>query len=169
MANVTGMRLVAHDNGTYEIVAKRAPDKVVTSPVGSPMRQVYKRKYNERHSAVYIPTKEVNVYERIQSYAAQCDKVALMARAKTDPSVLQQRQGFYGDFSSLGDIRDMHRAYATMKGDFEQLGEEVKNKLGGSFESFLSALASGEFSQKPADEGVKAEEKVEESEVVSNE
>ena len=169
MGNVTGMRLVANKDGSFELVSKRSPDLVVTSPVGSPMRQVYKRKYNERHSAVYIPTKEVNVYERIQSYAAQCDKVALLARAKTDPSVLQQRQGFYGDFSGISDIRDMYRSYNTLKGDFEQLGEEIKNQLGGSFEGFLSAVASGLHGQKPADEGLKTEEKIDESEVTANE
>lgn len=158
MGNVTGMRLVAHDDGSYEIVAKRAADRVVIAPVGSPERQVYKRKYNERHSAVYIPTKKVDVYERIQSYANQCDKVALMARAKSDPSVLQQRSGFYGDFSAAGDLRDMYQSYSLMKGDFENLGEEVKAKFGGSFESFLSGIASGAFTGSNSSEGVKEKE-----------
>lgn len=145
MPNVTGMRLVAHKDGSYSIEKVKVPDLHVVSPSGSPERQLYKRVYNERHSAVYKPTKKVNMYDRIQSFTKQCDIVSLMARAKTDPSVLQQRQGFYGDFSGVGDMRDMLGAYSNMKGVFESLAAEEQNKLGGSFESFISGLANGLF------------------------
>lgn len=142
-SNVTGMRLVAGKDGSYDIVPVKRPDKQVVSPSGSPIRPIYHRKFNDRHSAVYVHGKDVNMYERIQSYSKQCDIVSLMARAKTDPSVLQQRNGFYGDFSASGDIQDMVGAYNNMKGAFENLGAEEKNQLGGSFESFLSGIANG--------------------------
>ena len=153
MPNVTGMRLVQTDDG-FAIVANPAPDLLVCSPAGERERQLYKRTFNERHSAVYTKTKKVNVYDRIQSFTRQCDIVTLLAKAKTDPSVLMQRQGFYGDFSNADDIRDMHRAYSLLKGDFEALGEEKQNELGGSFENFLHSLAGGAPASTAPTEGV---------------
>ncbi|MBQ9804899.1 MAG: hypothetical protein IJW49_00090 [Clostridia bacterium] len=108
------------------------------------------------------------MYERIQSFAAQCDIVSLMARAKTDPSVLQQRQGFYGDVSDVGDMRDMFGAYNNMKGAFENLAEEQKSQLGGSFENFLSGVASGAFDSTTVSQGV-AEAPETKTEVTPNE
>lgn len=169
MPNVTGMRLVAHKDGSYDIVAVKKPDMQVVSPSGSPLRPIYKRKFNERHSAVYVYTKkDVNMYDRIQSYTKHCDIVSLMARAKTDPSVLQQQQGFYGDVSGVGDMRDMYGAYNNMKGAFESLGTEEKNKLGGSFESFLSGIADGTFGSAIGKEGVTEPPKTE-TEVTTDE
>lgn len=167
MPNVTGMRLVAHKDGSYSIEKVKAPDLQVVSPSGSPERQLYKRVYNERHSAVYKPTKKVNMYDRIQSFTKQCDIVSLMARAKTDPSVLQQRQGLYGDFSGVGDMRDMLGAYSNMKGVFESLAAEEQNRLGGSFESFISGLANGLYNPSADKQGLTEQPK--ETEVKNDE
>ena len=145
MPNVSGYRLVAGNDGSFDIVSVKKPDKQIASPSGSPIRPIFHRKYNDRHSAVFVKSKDVNMYERIQSYTKQCDIVSLMARAKTDPSVLQQQQGFYGDFSAAGDLQSMLGAYNGLKGAFDSLVPEEKNKLGGSFESFLSGIANGSF------------------------
>ncbi len=168
MGNVTGMRLLASKDGGYEIVPIKRPDKQVASPVGCSKRTIFKRKFNDKHSAVYVREKEIDMYARIQSFANQCDIVALAARAKTDPSVLQQRNGFYGDFSASGDLQDMLGAYNGMKGAFDSLAEEEKSKLGGSFESFLSGIANGSFVSSDGSQGViKSEES--KSEVITDE
>lgn len=145
MPNVSGYRLIAGKDGSFDIVSVKKPDKQVASPSGSPIRAIYHRKFDDTHSAVYVKSKDINMYDRIQSYTKQCDIVSLMARAKTDPSVLQQQQGFYGDFSVAGDLRSMLGAYNGLKGAFDSLVPEEKNKLGGSFESFLSGIANGSF------------------------
>lgn len=148
MSNIIGVRLVSVSDGSFELVPIKYPDRQVVSPSGSAFRSIFCRKFNDRNSATYVHTKDINMYERIQSYTKQCDVVSLMARAKIDPSVLQQKAGFYGDFSANGDLRDMLHAYGDLKGVFENFNEEEKKKFGGSFETFISGLADGSFNNE---------------------
>lgn len=142
MPNVSGFRLVQNKDGSFEIVSRRCERKQKAAPAGSSRREIYQRKYDEGHNAHYAFVKEVNMYERIQSALKSTDIVTLMARyAKGDETALNQRQGFYGDFSGFSDTRDAYAAYASMKGVYDSLAQEQKNQFGGSFENFLRDLA----------------------------
>lgn len=125
-------------------------DRIRTeTPVGSRFKFDYESVYNEKGVRSLVRKKNmVNIYDMIQAYRPSCDLKYLIARFKQvgDPSILNQREGFYGDMEVMPKTyTEMLQFINTAEENFNELPSEIKEKFNNNVEEFIAQFGSKEF------------------------
>ena len=128
-----------------------ARERVETCP-GSPVKQLYSGRYNERGQVELTPDGTDNIYEFIQSFAESTDIHTILRRYQNgEADVLSKVQGVYAD------ITEMPQTYAEAlqrisdsEKIFMSLPVETRAKFGHSFSEFLAASQDDDLLDKLA-------------------
>lgn len=140
-------------------IEKKFVRKII-SPAGDRMQQLYKAVLQDDGTFDLVPDGVENLYEKIQSYKESCLVENILKRYQNgETDVLNQVQGFYGDYN---DFPDSPRAALQMVLDgqslFENLPPDQKDKFDNDFNKFFVSIGSPEWFEKL---GVVAEKKEE--------
>ena len=106
-------------------------------PSGSRLQKQYQRSTNLRGKPILEEVAEIDLQDRINSFAQECDINRIIQRAANgDPDVLHKVQGSYIDISGMPDnVHDLHKLIQRSEEVFNNLSDDVK--AGRSFEEFL--------------------------------
>lgn len=117
-----------------------------TNP-GSPIKKVYSGRYDKNGDVVLDEVGEENVYETIQSYAAECDINNIIRRYMAgDVDVLSRVQGFYFDASELPDnMPEVLNKLNYAEEEFNKLPIDFKERYGNDFVKFLTTFDDSVF------------------------
>lgn len=119
----------------------------VFSESGSPIKTIYSPVVNEDGSISLEESGKENLQDYIQSFAPECDISTLIARfANGDVSVLNKRQGVYGDFTQMPKTyAEFLQIQIDSKNYFDSLPVEVKHKFDDDANKFLAQAGSKEW------------------------
>ena len=124
------------------------PEKEPT-PQGNEMEPVYELRPNEKGVKELVKTGETNIREKIQQYKDDCDISLILARAVIDPSVLNQRQGFYADITEMPkSLAEAQSMIISIKNQFNALPVEERAKFDYSAEKFVAEYGTSEWAKK---------------------
>lgn len=115
---------------------------------GSPIKKTYSGRYDKNGVLVLDYTGDVNIYDEIQSYAAECDINNIMNRYMAgDTDVLSRVQGFYFDCTQLPDnMPDLLNKFNYAQEQFENLPADFKEQYGNDFAQFICTFDPSVFS-----------------------
>lgn len=144
-----------------------------TNP-GSRIKKVYSGRYDKEGNIVLDEVGEENIYETIQSFAAETDINNIMRRYMAgDVDVLSRVQGFYFDASELPDnVPEMLNKLNYAEEEFSKLPIEFKEQYGNDFVKFLStfdASVLADLGNSGAAPSVPSDPQPIEKEVIDNE
>lgn len=94
----------------YEDIYEEVPPFAIDAETGEIL--------NKTSLPIFMKTGKVNVQEKIQSYAADCDIYKILERfaaAGCDPAMVNRRIGSFGDFIDIPDNVNDFDAYITQK------------------------------------------------------
>lgn len=146
MLSKTGARLVKTEDGysvVFDNTIKGREAARNCAAVGSRLRTTFIAVFDKNQNRQFVREKDIDQYERIQSFKDQCLIENIIKRCLNgDSNALNVRNGFYGDFTSMPtDARAFHEVLNNAKALFEGLTEQERQaEFGGSFENFLSTF-----------------------------
>lgn len=123
-------------------------DEPIIEPTnaGSRIEPVFELKHDDKGDIELVKTGETNIYEKIQQYADECDISQILAKAVIDPTILNQREGFYADMTempkTLGEAQNM---ILSMQKEFDTLPVETRAKFDYSMEKYVAQFGSKEW------------------------
>lgn len=132
----------------------------VCSNPGSPNKDLYHARYDDRGCVELVHDGHDDLYSRIQSYADSVDIHVLLKRfANGDVDALSKTQGIYADVTGipktyaelLNTVNDLERKFLA-------LPVEVREKFGNSFAQYAATLGTEDYFNalgvKPMDDTV---------------
>lgn len=147
----------------------RESEPFAGSYTGSPEKPEYMPFYDDEG---YLKIKEVgkvNVYDRIQSFASECDINMILKRYQMgDTQALSKAQGIYIDATNTPEnMADLLNKLNKAEADFEKLPPEFKQKYGNDFVQFIctfdprdliAKVQENNLVEKPVEKEVKTDE-----------
>lgn len=119
------------------------------SPEGNELEPTFEMIPNDKGVKELVKTGETNIREKIQQFKDDCDIKQLLARATVDPTVLNQREGFYADVTempkTLGEAQNM---IIKIRNSFDSLPPEERAKFNYSAEQYIAEYGSKEWAEK---------------------
>lgn len=111
---------------------------------GSGVQPVFSPKVEPDGRVILVKTGEENVYDFIQSYKESTDMSVIVQRVLNgEPELLQQREGFYGDFTSMpktyAEILQLQIDAGRL---FDSLPVEIKQKFDSDPNVFMASAGS---------------------------
>ena len=124
-------------------------ERVQTCP-GSPVKQLFTGRYNERGQIELTEDGTENIYEYIQSFAESTDIHSILRRYQNgEVDVLSKVQGVYADITEMPQTyAEALQRIADSEKIFMELPVETRAKFGHSFTEFLAASQDDDFLDK---------------------
>lgn len=125
-------------------------DEPIIEPTkaGSKFEPVFELKHDDKGEIELVKRGETNIYEKIQQYADECDVSQILAKAVIDPTILNQREGFYADMTempkTLGEAQNM---ILSMQKEFDTLPVETRAKFDYSMEKYVAQFGTKEWAE----------------------
>lgn len=121
----------------------------VNSNSGSDFVLTYKPTYSEKGALDLVESGKINVYEQIQSFKSSCDLKTILARyANGDPSALNARLPYFGDFSEMPEsLAGFLQLYADAESYFASLDPDIRSKFNNSSSEFFAQIGSDYFNK----------------------
>ena len=124
------------------------PEQAATDP-GSRYEPVFEMIINDKGVKELKKTGDTNLWEMIQSYKDDCIVSNILAKAVIDPTVLNQRQGFYADITTMPhSLAEAQQMIMKIKNDFNTLPPEERAKFNYSAEQYIAEFGSKEWAEK---------------------
>ena len=119
----------------------------VFSEPGNPIKTIYSPIVNSDGSITLKESGKENLQEYIDSFASECDINVLIARfVNGDINALNQRQGFYGDFTQMPKTyAEFLQVQIDSKKYFDALPVDIKHKFNDDANQFLAQAGSKEW------------------------
>lgn len=116
---------------------------------GSPIREIRAAVWKDGELKVEVVGKE-NLQAEIDSYADSCNIDLLVQRCVNgEPDILNQRQGFYGDFTEYPKTyAEMVEMMVNAKSYFDSLPLEIRNKFNNDVNVFISEMDQKDWFEK---------------------
>lgn len=139
----------------------RIAEKRFYCSAGDPVKTIYSPVVKDDGSIEIEPSGKVNTDEEIQSYAQSCDmKVILNRYMNGDTSVLNMKEGMYGDFTKMPKTyAEFLQQQIDAENTFNKLDPKIKEKFDNDLNQFMATAGSeewmkklGVFKEKPIDE-----------------
>ena len=117
---------------------------------GSPVKQLFTGRYNERGQIELTEDGTENIYEYIQSFAESTDIHSILRRYQNgEVDVLSKVQGVYADITEMPQTyAEALQRIADSEKIFMELPVETRAKFGHSFTEFLAASQDDDFLDK---------------------
>ena len=117
--------------------SRQAKPTTSAVPSGYRLQKQYQRTTNLRGKPILEEVGEIDLQDRINSFAQECDINRIVQRAANgDVDVLHKVQGSYIDISGLPDnVHDLHKLIQRSEDVYNQMSDDFK--AGRSFEDFL--------------------------------
>lgn len=91
-------------------------------------------------------TGKTNRYEKIQSFKDETDIANILVKATVDPTILNQRNGQYGDFTKAPKtLAEAQNIILKIKDEFFNLPVETRKEFNNSPEQYIAAYGSEEW------------------------
>lgn len=119
----------------------------IFSEPGNPIKVIFSPIVNPDGTITLKESGKQNLQEYIDSFASECDINVLIARfVNGDISALNQRQGFYGDFTQMPKTyAEFLQVQIDSKKYFDSLPVEIKHKFNDDCNQFLAQAGSKEW------------------------
>lgn len=117
---------------------------------GSPVKQLFAGRYNERGQIELTPDGTEDFYEYIQSFAESTDIHSILRRYQNgEVDVLSKVQGVYADITEMPHTyAEALQRIADSEKIFMELPVETRAKFGHSFSEFLASSQDDDFLDK---------------------
>lgn len=117
---------------------------------GSKFEPVYTSFYDENGVLELEEVSQVNIYNKIQSYADECDMAVLIQRYMAgETDVFEKAKTFFADVSEMPKTyQDMLNMQIKAENFFNELPVTTKQKFNNSFSEFLCSIDDEDFLQK---------------------
>lgn len=114
---------------------------------GSPIKDIYSPVVNKDGTISLEKSGEENLQEYIDSFRDECDINVILAKyASGDVSVLNQRQGSYGDFTKMPKTyAEMLQMQINSNNYFKSLPKEIREKFNNDANQFFAQSGSQEW------------------------
>lgn len=124
-------------------------DRIVANP-GSPVKVLYRGKYDANGRVVLEKNGEENLYDYIQSFRDSVDLNVILARfSNGDVEALNKAQGFYADVTDFPkNMADALNRINQAEEMFKSLPLETRQQFDCSFEQFLAQSGTEEWLSK---------------------
>lgn len=119
-----------------------------TSCPGDPIALEYGLEKDEKGASYLTITGKFNLYDQIQAYRDSCDLGLILDRfMKTgDPSILMQRQGFYGDTTEYPKTyAEMLQLAKKAEEFFYTLDSDTRAEFNNDPDQFFASIGSEKF------------------------
>lgn len=118
------------------------------SNMGSRIREIREPVLKDGKISVEVIGKE-DFQDYINSFADSCDIASIVARSVTEPELLNQRQGSYGDFTEFPKTyAEALQKVIDAKNLFDSLPQSNKDQFGNDVMTFISSLDDPEWPVK---------------------
>lgn len=116
-------------------------DRVFRNP-GNSIVETFTGRYDKNGDLKLVSTGRKNLYDEIQSFAAETDMDNILRRfAAGDISVLSQSQGIYGDFENVPmHFTDALNLINDVREQFDALSAEEREKYDNNFAKYGASL-----------------------------
>lgn len=118
------------------------------SNMGSRICEIREPVLKDGKISVEVVGKE-DFQDYISSFADSCDIASIVARSVTEPELLNQRQGSYGDFTEFPKTyAEALQKVIDAKNLFDSLPQSNKDQFGNDVMTFISSLDDPEWPVK---------------------
>ena len=126
------------------------PHDRIHANVGSPVKVLYRGKYDANGRVVLEMSGEENLYDYIQSFRDSVDLNVVLARfANGEVDALSKAQGFYADVTDFpANLAEALNRINQAEEMFKALPLETRQKFDCSFEQFLAQSGTDEWFSK---------------------
>lgn len=126
------------------------PHDRVLANVGTREHILYSPQLDEDGHMELVETGREDIYEQIQSHKDSCDIHTILRRFEAgDTEVLMQRQGNFGDFTTIPKTyADLLNSVIAGEQYFSQLPVETRAKFGHSFQQWMVSMDKPDFAEK---------------------
>lgn len=126
------------------------PHNRIAANSGSPVKVLYRGKYDANGCVVLEKKGEENLYDYIQSFRDSVDLNVILARfSNGDVEALNKAQGFYADVTDFPkNMADALNRINQAEEIFKALPLEIRQKFDCSFEQFLAQSGTEDWLSK---------------------
>lgn len=117
--------------------------KAIPNETGTEFDKTYNVEIDKNGHKELKETGKTNRYEKIQSFKEECEIANILVRATVDPTILNQRNGQYGDFTKAPKtLAEAQNIILKIKDEFFNLPVETRKEFNNSPEQYIAAYGS---------------------------
>lgn len=133
-----------------EFYSRNNLPKTIPQPKCNKIINEYKKEIQKNGSVKAVVTGKTNIYEKIQASKDECLVYNIIDRFNAgDTSVLNVRQGKYGDFSEAPKtLAESQQRLIDAEHYFNSLPLDVRNEFNHSVVDFLNAIGDGSITKR---------------------
>lgn len=121
------------------------PD-TIESATGTEFDKTYTMTIDKDGNKVLKETGKTNRYEKIQSYADECDINTILTKATLDPSILEKQRGAYFDATGMPtNLAEAQSKILEVKNEFQKLPADIRSQFDNSLEKYVARYGSKDW------------------------